>query len=186
MLRDHRGLVVKLTHGSGVAIIVSDRAPAEARLPTDLRSWVNRHVRPEFADRDGVVRIAAGWVAQLYERGPNHEWVYGRIPRRILVEEQLARVGGAIPDDWQHLPLSGGPAWAEPGPAKPRCLTEMIELAERLGADTDFVRVDLYDLQGRVVFGELTSFPAGGNGPFDPESLDEEFGRRWTVPRSYR
>ena len=44
----------------------------------------------------------------------------------------------------------------------------------------------LYDVDGRVVFGELTSFPAGGDSPFDPESFDEEFGRHWTVPRRYR
>ena len=63
----------------------------------------------------------------------------------------------------------------------PVCLAEMITLAERLGADTDFVRVDLYDVDGRIVFGELTSFPAGGDSPFDPESFNEVFGRPWTV-----
>lgn len=207
--------VVKPTHGSGAAIVVSDRAPADARLPTEEGSWVYRHVRPGAAPREEVVRIARGWVAQLYGRGPNHEWVYGRVPRRIIVEELLARADGAIPDDckffvfhgrcafvqvdagrfgrrtqdffrpdWRHLPLSGGPPRAEP--AEPACLTEMIEVAERLGAGTDFVRVDLYDVDGRVVFGELTSFPAGGDSPFDPESFDEEFGRPWTVPRRYR
>jgi hypothetical protein len=62
----------------------------------------------------------------------------------------------------------------------------MIDLAQRLGADTDFVRVDLYDVGGCVVFGELTSFPAGGDVPFDPESFNTEFGRPWTVPRRYR
>ena len=62
----------------------------------------------------------------------------------------------------------------------------MITLAERLGRDTDFVRVDLYDVDGRIVFGELTSFPAGGDNPFIPESFDEEFGRPWTVPRRYQ
>jgi hypothetical protein len=62
----------------------------------------------------------------------------------------------------------------------------MINLAERLGTDTDFVRVDLYDVNGRIVFGELTSFPARGDSPFDPESFDAEFGRPWTVPRRYR
>ena len=209
--------VVKPTHGSGAAIIVSDGAADEASLPTEPGSWAYRHVRPEAAPRDDVVRIAQGWVAQLYGQGPNREWVYGRIPRRIVVEELLAGVNGAIPDDykffvfhgrcafvqvdsgrfglrtqdffrpdWQHLPLSGGPPWAEPELAKPACLTEMIEVAERLGAGTDFVRVDLYDVDGRVVFGELTSFPAGGDSPFDPESFNEEFGRPWTVPRRYR
>ena len=209
--------VVKPTHGSGAAIIVSDGAAAEARLQTDPGSWVYRHVRREAAPRDDVVRIARGWVAQLYGQGPNREWVYGRVPRQILVEELLAGADGGVPDDykffvfhgrcafvqvdsgrfglrtqdffrpdWQHLPLSGGPPWAEPELAQPACLTEMIEVAERLGAPTDFVRVDLYDVDGRVVVGELTSFPAGGDSPFDPEFFNEEFGRPWTVPRRYR
>jgi teichuronopeptide biosynthesis TupA-like protein len=51
---------------------------------------------------------------------------------------------------------------------------------------TDFVRVDLYRVGGRVVFGELTSFPAGGDGHFDPECFDREFGRLWRVPKRYR
>lgn len=209
--------VVKPTHGSGAAIIVSGAAPGAARLPTEPGSWVYRHVRPEFAPRDDVVRIARGWMAQLYGQGPNREWVYGRVPRRTIVEELLAGAAGAVPDDykffvfhgrcafvqvdtgrfgrrtqdffrpdWRHLPLSGGPPWAEPGLAEPTGLAEMLEVAQRLGAGTDFVRVDLYDVDGRVVFGELTSFPAGGDSPFDPESFDVEFGRPWVVPRRYR
>lgn len=209
--------VVKPTHGSGTAIVVSDRAPAEARLPTDPSSWVYRHVRPGAASRDDVVRIARGWLAQLYGQGPNREWVYGRVPRRVIVEELLAGTDGALCDDykffvfhgrcafvqvdsgrfgrrtqdffrpdWRHLPLSGGPPWADPRPAEPGCLAEMIDVAERLGAGTDFVRVDLYDVGARVVFGELTSFPGGGDSPFDPESYDTEFGRPWIVPRRYR
>ena len=59
-------------------------------------------------------------------------------------------------------------------------------MAEKLGIGTDFVRVDLYDVDGRIVFGELTSYPAGGDSPFYPESFNEVFGRPWTVPRRYR
>lgn len=212
-----RAYVVKPTHGSGAAIVVSDHAAPDERLPTEPGSWVYRQVRPDAAPREEVVRIAGGWLAQLYGQGPNREWVYGRMPRRVIVEEMLAGPDGAIPADykffvfhgrcayvqvdagrfghrtqdffrrdWSHLPLSGGPPWADPAPAAPAHLGRMIDLAERLGADTDFVRVDLYDVDGRIVVGELTSFPAGGDTPFDPESFNEEFGQRWTVPRRYR
>jgi hypothetical protein len=208
--------VMKPTHGSGTAIIVSPDAPADARLPTD-GSWVYRHVRPEHAPDTALARIGDDWLAQLYGQGPNREWVYGRVPRRIIVEELLTGPDGGIPDDykffvfhgrcryiqvdggrfgrrtqdffrpdWTHLSLSGGPAWAVPAPQRPRALAEMIAVVERLGAETDFVRVDLYDLNGRIVFGELTSFPAGGDSPFDPESFNVEFGTHWTVPRRYR
>lgn len=215
--------VLKPTHGSGAAIIVSPHAPAEARLPLD-GSWVYRHVRPEHAPREELVRIAADWIAQLYGQGPNREWVYGRLPRRVLGEEFLAGPRGDVPTDlkffvfhgrcrfvqaddgrfgrrtqdfftrdWQHLVLSGGPPWAEPAPQRPEHLDEMVRIAETLGAETDFLRVDLYDIPatdvgggGRIVFGELTSFPAGGDSPFDPESFNLEFGRTWTMPRRYR
>lgn len=209
--------VVKPTHGSGAAIVVSKRAPQDARLPTEPGSWVYRQVRPEQAHRDEVVGIARGWLGQLYGQGPNREWVYGQVPPRIIVEELLTDRDGGVPDDykffvfhgrcvyvqvdsgrfglrsqdfftrdWRHLPLSGGPPWRDPPPGRPACLPEMLEVAERLSIETDFVRVDLYDVDGRVVFGELTSFPAGGDSPFDPDHFDTEFGRHWTVPRRYR
>ncbi|WP_277870587.1 ATP-grasp fold amidoligase family protein [Microbacterium telephonicum] len=208
--------VLKPTHGSGAAIVVSRSADPNARLPRD-GSWVYRHVSPEHAPPAELARIAQDWLAQLYGQGPNREWVYGRVPRRILVEEFLAGGGGAIPrdvklfvfhgrchfiqvdegrfgrrtqdffrPDWTPMPLSGGPPWADPPPVRPTRLDGMIRLAQTLAAETDFVRVDLYDLPERIVFGELTSFPAGGDSPFEPESFNAEFGRPWVVPRRYR
>jgi hypothetical protein len=209
--------VMKPTHGSGAAVVVSERAAAETTLPTDEGSWVYRHVRPEAADRAQLVRLAEGWVEQLYGQGPNREWVYGEMPRQVIVEELLVGADGGIPDDykffvfhgrahyvqvdagrfdrrthdffdihWNHLPVSGGPPWAEPTPPPPTGFAHMVALAERLGADTDFVRVDLYHLGDRVVFGELTNYPAGGDSPFNPESFNALFGTHWTVPKRYR
>ncbi len=208
--------VLKPTHGSGVAVIVSDAAPADARLPEPRYGWVYRHVRPEHAPVERLVEMARWWLAQLYGQGPNREWAYGHVPRQVLVEELLVGPDGGVPDDyklfvfhgtchyvqvdrgrfdrrtqdfftrdWAHLPLSGGHPWATPALPRPDRLDEMIAMAERLGQDTDFVRVDLYDLPDRVVFGELSSFPAGGDSPFEPESFDLEFGRHWTPPRRY-
>ncbi|MCU1479275.1 MAG: hypothetical protein JWQ19_61 [Subtercola sp.] len=87
--------------------------------------------------------------------------------------------------NWQHLDMSGGLPWARTPRSRPRRLDEMIGVVETLGQGTDFVRVDLYHLPQRVVFGELTSYPAGGDSPFDPETLNAEFGSHWTVPRRY-
>lgn len=209
--------VIKPTHGSGAAVVVSSSAPPTARLPAPRDSWTYRHVLPAAVGRADLQAVAGHWLAQLYGQGPNREWVYGRVPRRVIVEEFLHRADGGVPDDykffvyhqrchfiqvdsgrfglrtqdffdrdWQHLPLSGGPPWREPAPSRPTTLDEMIDVAECLGRETDFVRVDLYDIDGRVVFGELTSFPAGGDSPFSPACFDEVFGRPWTVPRRYR
>jgi hypothetical protein len=70
-----------------------------------------------------------------------------------------------------------------PGPVTPppACLAEMIEVAEALGAAFDFIRVDLYDVDGEVWFGELTPYPGGGLDPFDP-ALNRLLGASWQLP----
>ncbi len=209
--------VVKPTHGSGACIVVSDEAPPEARLPSPVHGWVYAYVRPEHVERDQLVAIAAGWVAKRYGRGPNHEWAYGLVPRRVLVEELLRGPDGGVPQDhklfvfhgrcrfvqvdtarfgnrtqdffdrdWEPLDLAGALPRSAVEPAKPERLAEMVAVAERLGAGTDFVRVDLFSLADRIVVGELTSSPAGGDSPFDPTEWNERFGSTWQVPRRYR
>ena len=58
----------------------------------------------------------------------------------------------------------------------PANLRKMIELAEILGRDTKFIRVDFYETNNKVFFGELTFFPASGLGRFTPNSWDEILG----------
>lgn len=54
---------------------------------------------------------------------------------------------------------------------------ELLWVAEQLSQPFDFVRVDLYENQGRIVFSELTFHSGGGLVPFEPEKYDYEFGR---------
>ena len=64
----------------------------------------------------------------------------------------------------------------EPLPQKPKHLDEMIKLAERLSNGIDFVRVDFYEINDRVYFGELTFFPGNGFTPFLSYGMDLELG----------
>ena len=61
----------------------------------------------------------------------------------------------------------------------PASLNLMIKAAEKLGKHFDFVRVDLYDLNGSPRFGELTFAPESGGGAFMPSVWDHRFGRLW-------
>lgn len=58
----------------------------------------------------------------------------------------------------------------------PSNLSEMIRLAETLSANYKFLRVDLYNVNGKIYFGELTFYPAAGMGAFIPEEWDEKLG----------
>jgi hypothetical protein len=68
---------------------------------------------------------------------------------------------------------------------RPVELEEMIEIAEKLGRGVDHVRVDLYNLNGRIIFGELTNYHAAGTQKFNPESFDLELGADWNPKRFY-
>ena len=58
----------------------------------------------------------------------------------------------------------------------------MLEIAETLSKPFPHVRVDLYNIDGKIVFGELTFFTNGGFIPFDPDSFDYEMGKQLVLP----
>lgn len=62
--------------------------------------------------------------------------------------------------------------------AKPIHFEEMVEKAEALAEGKKFVRVDFYESNSFVKFGEITFFPTGGYGIFDPPIWANIFGER--------
>lgn len=64
----------------------------------------------------------------------------------------------------------------------PQNITEMISLAERLSEGHPFLRVDLYNVSGKIYFGETTFYPAGGVGSFTPEEWDLKLGDYLRLP----
>ena len=64
--------------------------------------------------------------------------------------------------DWTPVDVQKGNIYPRGNPPRPRLLARIVEVAEALGQETDFVRVDLYDTGDRVVFGELTNYPSAG------------------------
>jgi hypothetical protein len=64
----------------------------------------------------------------------------------------------------------------------PRNLAEMIQIAEALAKEFDFMRVDLYSIGSHTYFGELTAYPGGASDRFSRDDYDYEFGRMWRTP----
>lgn len=144
------------------------------------------------------------------------EWAYRGIPRRLVVEEFLESRGNIAQDfkfivvhgrvtwfrvntqvdgvetttnfdrDGSVLPFVYTNPSTEPPATLPDSIDEMIRIAETLGSRVDLVRVDLYDADGRIVFGELTNYPSAGRASFDPPEYDRIMGAPWQPPRRYR
>jgi TupA-like ATPgrasp len=85
--------------------------------------------------------------------------------------------------DWTPLEVSVG--IHSPSPveaAAPGNLENMVAIASELGRSFDFMRVDLYSVDGDVFFGEVSPYPGSGIEPFVPNSFDDELGAKWELP----
>jgi hypothetical protein len=73
----------------------------------------------------------------------------------------------------------------EPLPEMPASLGEMIEVAQNLGSDIDFARVDLYDTTQGVVLGEITVYPEAGmlNSPTSCPVFNKWLGDQWKLKK---
>lgn len=84
--------------------------------------------------------------------------------------------------NWNHLPISLHGHEHDKRPIdRPTSLDEMIKLSKELSKDFPFVRVDLYDVEGKVYFSELTFIPTGGNMKLTPKSIISEWGDKLTL-----
>ena len=203
-----REFALKASHGSGGCVLVTECAPPENQLPPSPVSWFRIAVSPDRLDWDRLRRICRELLGIRYQ--PRLEWAYRNVPPRILVEELLLE-DGSLPNDykffvfqgrvrlvqvdidrygrhfrnlysreWEIVPVETRHARG-PEVEKPHFLDEMVSIAERLGEDMDFVRVDLYALGDRILFGELTNYPAAGNW-FTPAFFDYDLGAWWSPP----
>jgi hypothetical protein len=176
--------VLKANHGSGWNCIVEDK----------------REVR-----RSDLVKLGKRWLKSDFTI-VGREWAYRNVRRALYVEQLLETRGEPTPPDFKLFVFRGkvrliqvdhgrftrhtqvlyderwrrveGTVAAVPGESieRPTSLPLMIEAAEALSASVDFLRVDLYDIDGKVYFGELTCSPNKGLSPFRPPSLDKLLG----------
>jgi hypothetical protein len=162
------------------------------------------------ADRDKLAQLFPGYL-EAYSEVRLGEWAYTQARREILIERRLGRSGVELSDykvfcfagdvaliqvdtdrfgdhrrrlyspDWSPLETRLYYQLAPALPPPPEA-AELIASALRLGAEFDFIRVDLYAFDGQVYLGELTPYPGGGLQRFEPRDLDVELGRRWQLP----
>ena len=138
---------------------------------------------------DGKYLIINGEVHQLYQgddlvdykffcfNGKVH-YVYGICDRKVGVSAELGIYNKAFNKldvdrcDERHQ---------EVALPKPPNYETMVEVAERLSAGLPHVRVDLYNVMGRIYFGELTFYDGSGYMKFSPDSFDFEMGEKFDI-----
>jgi hypothetical protein len=201
-------LVKLLWHGVNPHAIPFDQLPADYVIKPNHASERVIVVKGS-ADRDDIIRNVSDWLSiNYYWQG--REYQYYHVTPRIMIEECLSDQDGNLPLDYKFYCFNGRPelilvrnhthdispffdtSWnlvdlscdedtPRPVVPKPTNLGKMIALAAKLSAGFGFVRVDLYNVRGRVYFGELTFTPRGGHLKFSPEGWDAELGKKWDM-----
>lgn len=184
--------VIKTNHACSYNIIVKDKTPVDQKeIQHLLKSWLGinfcedtflgaawayKNIKPmiiveEFVDDDGKVPLDykffcfSGYAEYLLITFDRHEAPYEKHFTRKFVPLDL----------WNGYRQY--PRCVE----RPKNYEQMISLAESLAQGFDFIRVDFYNVGGRIYVGELTCYPAGGLARFIPREYDYIFGDKWKI-----
>ena len=179
--------VLKCNHGCGYNCICTDKASFDfPEAKRKLTQWLAADYWKIYAELQ-YRRIPRRIICEKYlsEQGhvPSDYKIYcfnGR-PRYILTCEE--RETGKprfffFDTEWNFCPIThdGQKAPAGFSLPRPKSFSKMLEYAERLSAPFPFVRVDLYEIDGETVFGELTFTPSGGLDTARLPESDQRFG----------
>jgi hypothetical protein len=138
------------------------------------REWVYKNVRPRI--------LASRYLPIVGKMAPSDFkfFCFNGEPAYVQVDRDRfeAHSRNLYDMDWRQLPVKYVyPNTEQPVP-RPSNFDEMVEVSRTLAGDIPFVRVDLYSIEGRTVFGEMTFYPEAGFQPFEPPEWDEILGER--------
>ena len=179
--------VLKTTHDSGAVVVCKDKKSLDIKKTKKTlnyflkrkyydcnREWPYKNVKPRI-------------IAEEYMEDSTHKelrdykfFTFGGEPKVLYIAQGRGRGEPTVADffdiDFNHLPFTIDHDTADTPPEKPKCFEEMKRLAAVLSEGTPQLRVDFYEVDGRVYFGEMTFFHCSGMACFHPEEWDKKFG----------
>lgn len=181
--------VLKTTHGGGGmdVVVVKDKntfnkEEAKERLCKALKSSIWQ-IHREWPYKDVPRRI----IAEEYMEDENGElrdykfFCMDGEPRFLFLATGRLSSGETTFDfldlNYKRIPALNGHPNMQGTPVPPRNFEGMIDMARRLSQGEKFVRVDLYNINGNIYFGEYTFFHNSGLVPFSPPEWDIKFGK---------
>ncbi len=176
--------VIKCTHDSGGLVICKDKSELDkeaARKKITERLKMNGyHYGREWPYKNVKPRI----IVEKYMDDGQGElkdykfFCFNGEPRIILVCSERSK---DLKETWfdenfKKLDIVESGHKNDHTIKKPKKLKEMMELSRVLANGMKFSRIDFYEINGKVFFGEITLFPASGFEKFDPEEWNDKLG----------
>ena len=187
--------VLKCTHDSGSVVICRDKSKFDAeaakkKLARKLKSNLFWHGR-EWPYKNVKPRIIAEQFMEDEKTSELRDYKFfffdGAV-KALFIATDRQKEGEEVKfdffdPDFNRLQFRQGHPNATVLPDKPLCFEKMKELAAKLSVGIPHVRVDFYEVNGKIYFGEMTFFHFCGIVPFNPEEWDKKFGDWITLPK---
>lgn len=188
--------VLKTNNGGGNTSVVICRDKStfntdEARRKLTIKSGAQNYLWSREYPYLGVEPCI---LAEEYIETANNElsdykfFCFNGQPKFLFVGTERQKEGEDVKFDffntrYEHLPIKNGHENAHITPKKPDNFDKMLEIASKLSQNIPHVRVDLYNVNGKIYFGEFTFFHFAGFVPFEPSEWDKTFGGYLELPQ---
>lgn len=176
--------VIKTNHGSGGNIFVEESTEKDL-ITSQARRWLETNYYWE--DREfQYYRIHPRLLVEelLDDDNPDGPldyrfWCFDGQPRVIQVDNRSHSINPFYTTEWKKTSLSYRERFEDTDIERPPNFEQMMTLAAKLSNGFDFVRIDLYNVRGRTIFGEMTFTPVAGRLNIQPKEWDAILGKWW-------
>ena len=181
--------VIKCNHDSASVIICKDKTTFDWAYAEYKLNWCMAHDYYHYENKQWAYKgIDKCFFVEEYLDDEKAQglidykfFCFDGMAKCVLVntgEKDTALCTDMFDMQWDKLPIIRGHPNAIYPPSKPSNFAKMTELAETIAKwiNNPFSRIDLYNVDGRIYFGEITFYPAGGMTPFNPSTWDYTLG----------
>lgn len=186
--------VLKTTHDCGGVVICYDKSSFDI---SKARTFLNSHLKRnyfyegrEWPYKNVVPRIMAEKciaINQEYDLMDYKVFTFNGEPKVMFVAaNRQSNTKDTTFDffdvDFNPLKIKNGHPNSDEPIKKPNNLHRMLEISKRISTEFPHMRVDFYEVDGKLYVGELTLYHFSGMVPFYPEKWDEIFGSWLHLP----
>ncbi len=178
--------VMKCTHDSGGIIIVKNKKEIDfSSVKKKIKKFLKRkyyYVHREWPYKNVVPKII---IEKYMKDKVSDELIdykvmcFNGIPKIIFTCTDRFKDSLKVTFfdlNWNKMPFERKYPSSNEKISKPVNLNEMLKLSKKLAQDIPFVRIDWYEINGKLYFGELTFFPGSGYEVFNPIEWDKKLG----------
>ncbi len=180
--------VIKANNGSSWNFFVRQQSDLDwKRIESLAAEWQSHRCGAELGEwLYGAIipaLLVEPFIGELCELPVDYKlWTFGGKVRMVqAATDRYSELKYKTFDtNWDRLPVKIAAYPSDPRPIpKPLSLSQMIEAAEILAEDLQFVRIDFYEVGNVPKFGEMTFYPGAGIDGFDPPEWEFKLGKLW-------